>query len=351
MKMKRNALIRRTLIIVLMCGAVGFLSFSCMSKKESPIRNYSDEEIQSAIGWGFDKDNDLYLMTDWRDVTRDHLLVTFFYDFKLKKPKDDAVQLKKCLEKGMQVNNYYGTKGNAPSLLDSHVGENGTTLLLLALRNNAVDCVRTLLSQGAASNWADAEGNTPYMFLGFCKNSYARELRKVWESQFDVNATNMYGQTALYFSVKAGNLQDVLDLIDRGARLDVQDKNTRSLWFDVINAEEPIFRTITEYYNFDQLKESALRLKLLLELKPQAAFYEKRFDYLMTPGCSDLSKWTEENLLIANMRALGDCPERLSFLLKYSPLSEQVSDAFRYAEHKNLSRSFAVIQDYLGRCK
>lgn len=115
-----------------------------------------------------------------------------------------------------------------------HLKQPGATPFFLAAASDDPSLLRLLVSKGADPRLATEEGTTPLMAaagLGRIHDRSKEEEEKALEAVKlavelgnDVNASNMDGQTALHGAAYLGSNEIILYLVDKGAKLDPQDK-------------------------------------------------------------------------------------------------------------------------------
>jgi ankyrin repeat protein len=137
---------------------------------------------------------------------------------------------------------------NAPILVRVHDRGDGTlgagaTPLMRAAKKGDVEIMRVLLAHGADPKMRTKAGTEALMFaagLGGAGRFTAFEDKQATEADFidaarlclergaDVNAVNETGQTALHLAVTVRSEAFITFLIERGARVDVKDKQGRT---------------------------------------------------------------------------------------------------------------------------
>ena len=157
----------------------------------------------------------------------------------------DAVGIVKALlEHGANANAIL----NAPILVRVHDRGDGTlgagaTPLMRAAKKGDVEMMRTLLAHGANPKLRTKAGTETLMFasgLGGAGRFTAFEDKQATEADFieaatlclergaDINAINENGQTALHLAVTVRSESFIAFLIERGARVDIKDKQGRT---------------------------------------------------------------------------------------------------------------------------
>jgi uncharacterized protein len=159
--------------------------------------------------------------------------------------KLDAVDIVKALlEHGANPNAIL----NAPILVRVHDRGDGTlgagaTPLMRAAKKGDVETMRLLLTHGADAKLRTKAGTEALMFasgIGGAGRFTAFEDKQATESDFidaaelcldrgaDINAVSENGQTALHLAVTVRSESFIRFLIERGARVDIQDKQGRT---------------------------------------------------------------------------------------------------------------------------
>ncbi len=96
--------------------------------------------------------------------------------------------------------------------------------LYLAVAQNKLATVRTLLAHGADPNLPVNSGNTPIMAASWRRpNGYLDIIRALLQYNADINQQNVNGVTALMIATLHGNSDTVRLLLQRGAKMDLQD--------------------------------------------------------------------------------------------------------------------------------
>jgi ankyrin repeat protein len=110
-------------------------------------------------------------------------------------------------------------------------------LHLLAAKPNQAEIVKYFLGKGVDANKVDKEGNTPLI-----KAAASREtavLEQLLAVTKNVNAKNAKGESALTIAVKSGTPENVALLLNKGADVNVTDKDGNNLGVYLIQSYRP----------------------------------------------------------------------------------------------------------------
>lgn len=119
------------------------------------------------------------------------------------------------------------------------VGSNGETALHNIVRKpKQEEIIKYFLSKGVDVNKADKDGNTPFMNAAAANRDLAT-LELVAKNVKDINQVNAQGVSALDLAVRGNSADVVKFLIDKGANLNVVDKNGDNLAAYLFQAYNP----------------------------------------------------------------------------------------------------------------
>lgn len=293
--------------------------------------------------------------SDAQRITMADIVVTCLYD-------DDVIKLKKLIDVGLPINNYYDNDGNyediGPRRACNSSINSARTILLEALYLNAINCVKLLMSEGADVLMVDEEGNNALLMLAYLSEDDSVEIaNKIWEyDTLEINATNVYNATALGVAIRRNNGAYVRWLLEHGADYTVvngvYDSKTpikRPITFDAASSRMDIFDMLFIEYGARIEPQNDGRRGVLEWLKPDIDNYEYRFQFLTSMGAEARVVQINYNILVKNMRKLGDCPDRISMICAYGLDCELLEVALLYAKKKNYLRCVEVIESYLRR--
>ena len=108
-------------------------------------------------------------------------------------------------------------------------------LHILAGKPNQAEIVTYFLSKGADANKADKEGNTPLMAAA--KETAVLEI--LLPVTKNVNAQNLKGESALTNAVRSGTPEAVALLLNKGADVNVKDKDGNNLGVYLVQSYKP----------------------------------------------------------------------------------------------------------------
>ncbi|MBP4137014.1 ankyrin repeat domain-containing protein [Flavobacterium geliluteum] len=114
-------------------------------------------------------------------------------------------------------------------------GEN--VLHLLAGKPNQKEIINYFLSKGVAANKANKEGNTPLIIAAGSRDAAA--LEQLLPIVKDYNTQNIKGESALTMAVKSGTPEAVALLLNKGADVNVQDKDGNNLGYYLVQSYRP----------------------------------------------------------------------------------------------------------------
>lgn len=118
------------------------------------------------------------------------------------------------------------------------VNKSGENILhLLAGKPNQKEIISYFLAKGAAANKANKDGNTPFMIAAGARENGALEL--LLPAAKDINLKNLKGESALTMAVKSGTPDNVALLLNKGADVNVVDKDGNNLGVYLIQSYRP----------------------------------------------------------------------------------------------------------------
>lgn len=116
-------------------------------------------------------------------------------------------------------------------------GEN--VLHLLAGKQNQAEIITYFLSKGVDANKVNNDGNTPLMIAAGREITVVEKLLPVTKN---INLQNSKGESALTFAVRSGNPESVALLLDKGADVNVKDKDGNNLGIYLVQSYRPAGR-------------------------------------------------------------------------------------------------------------
>lgn len=117
----------------------------------------------------------------------------------------------------------------------SKSGEN--VLHLLSGKSNQKEIINYFLSKGVDVNKANKEGNTPLMIAAGARDVAA--LEQLLPLVKNNNTQNLKGESALTMAVKSGTPEAVALLLEKGADVNVKDKDGNNLGFYLVQSYRP----------------------------------------------------------------------------------------------------------------
>jgi ankyrin repeat protein len=118
------------------------------------------------------------------------------------------------------------------------VNKSGETILhLLANKPNQSEIIKYFLGKGVDANKVDKEGNTALIKAAASRETAA--LEQLLTVTKDVNAKNLKGESALTIAVKNGTPENVALLLNKGANVNVADKDGNNLGVYLIQSYRP----------------------------------------------------------------------------------------------------------------
>ncbi|MGA9637468.1 ankyrin repeat domain-containing protein [Flavobacterium sp.] len=115
--------------------------------------------------------------------------------------------------------------------------EGETVLHLLANKPKQTEIINYFITKGVAINKADKEGNTPLMIAASARDRAALEL--LLPMVKNTNTQNNKGQSALTKAVENGSPEAVTALLNKGADINILDKEGNNLGFYLIQSYRP----------------------------------------------------------------------------------------------------------------
>ncbi|WP_428232448.1 ankyrin repeat domain-containing protein [Flavobacterium sp.] len=120
----------------------------------------------------------------------------------------------------------------------SKSGEN--VLHILANKPNQGEIITYFLAKGVDANKANKEGNTPVMIAAGARETAG--LEKLLPVAKDINLQNLKGESALTMAVKSGTPEAVSLLLNKGADVNVKDKDGNNLGVYLVQSYRPMGR-------------------------------------------------------------------------------------------------------------
>ena len=273
---------------------------------------------------------------------------------------DDAFTLKRMIDKGLPIDNYYGV-GNSDHIISQHGSDissrfRGTfpcrTLLLESLHLNSVNCVRLLLERNVDVSKVDEEGNNALMMAAYLSEEYVIDVVNSISSlaSININATNNYNATALGIAVRKNNSLYVRWLLENGAdysALNGSDSGWRirkPILFDAVNASQDIFEAFMGKPTANICYVDCDGNGILTWLNPNVSNYEYRFRCLLNRGAKFDGDIAGQNILIRNMAKLGDCNDRISMICSCGLNQKALRAALLYAKGKGYNKCADAIE-------
>ncbi|WDF57798.1 ankyrin repeat domain-containing protein [Flavobacterium sp. KACC 22758] len=110
-------------------------------------------------------------------------------------------------------------------------------LHILAGKPNQAEIVKYFLSKGTDANKADKEGNTPLMAAASARETAVLEI--LLPVAKNINAQNLKGESALTNAVRYGTPEAVNILLNKGADVNVKDKDGNNLGVYLVQSYRP----------------------------------------------------------------------------------------------------------------
>ncbi|MET0946507.1 MAG: ankyrin repeat domain-containing protein [Flavobacterium sp.] len=118
------------------------------------------------------------------------------------------------------------------------VNKSGENILhLLAGKPNQKEIISYFLAKGADANKVNKDGNTPFMIAAGARENGALEL--LLPAAKEINLKNLKGESALTMAVKSGTPDNVALLLNKGADVNVTDKDGNNLGVYLIQSYRP----------------------------------------------------------------------------------------------------------------
>lgn len=115
------------------------------------------------------------------------------------------------------------------------LGEN--VLHYLANKPNQTEIINYFLAQGVDVNAATTEGTTPLMIAATARDNTALDL--FLGVSKNINAKNAKGESALTMSIKVGTPEAITALLNKGADVNVLDKDNNNLGYYLVQSYRP----------------------------------------------------------------------------------------------------------------
>ncbi len=112
-----------------------------------------------------------------------------------------------------------------------------TVLHFLANKSNQTEIINYFLAKGVDVNKADNEGNTPLMIAAAAREINC--LEQLLPIVKNSNAQNEKGESALTMAVKSGSPEAVALLLEKGAAINILDKEGNNLGFYLMQSYRP----------------------------------------------------------------------------------------------------------------
>jgi ankyrin repeat protein len=164
--------------------------------------------------------------------------------------------LKKIAAKGIKYNDhalFFAAQGNRREttsleaykylveelkLKPTAVNKSGENIFhLLAAKPNQAEIVKYFLGKGVDANKVDKEGNTPLIKAAASRETVV--LEQLLAVTKDINSKNSKGESALTIAVKSGTPENVALLLNKGADVNVTDKDGNNLGVYLIQSYRP----------------------------------------------------------------------------------------------------------------
>ena len=118
------------------------------------------------------------------------------------------------------------------------VNKSGENILhLLAGKPNQKEIISYFLAKGADANKVNKDGNTPFMLAAGARENGALEL--LLPTAKNINLKNIKGESALTLAVRSGTPENLALLLNKGADVNVTDKDGNNLGVYLIQSYRP----------------------------------------------------------------------------------------------------------------
>lgn len=224
-----------------------------------PKKKYNDGANLLLIAIPFDKDLTLtnYFITKGLSLKDTDSNGKTAFDYAAR--TGNVVLLKKLLEKGVKPTDNsllvatQGTRRETTPLeaykylveevklkatFTNKSGEN--VLHLLAGKQNQTEIINYFLGKGVDANQVSKDGNTPVMIAAGARETAV--LEQLLPKVKNINLQNLKGESALTMAVRSGTPEAVALLLNKGADVNVKDKDANNLGVYLIQSYRPAGR-------------------------------------------------------------------------------------------------------------
>ena len=224
-----------------------------------PKKKYSDGANLLLIAIPFDKDLTLtnYFITKGLSLKDTDSNGKTAFDYAAR--TGNVALLKKLLEKGVKPTDNallvatQGTRRETTPLeaykylveevklkatFTNKSGEN--VLHLLAGKQNQTEIINYFLGKGVDANQVNKDGNTPVMIAAGARETAV--LEQLFPKVKNINLQNLKGESALTMAVRSGTPEAVALLLNKGADVNVKDKDANNLGVYLIQSYRPAGR-------------------------------------------------------------------------------------------------------------
>jgi len=118
----------------------------------------------------------------------------------------------------------------------NHEGQN--VLHFLVTKPKQTEIISYFISKGVDANKSDNDGNTPLLIAASGKESYGT-LEQLIPLTKNINAQNKKGESALTKAIQSGTTETAILLLEKGADINVLDKDENNLGFYLIDSYRP----------------------------------------------------------------------------------------------------------------
>lgn len=120
----------------------------------------------------------------------------------------------------------------------SATNKDGQNVLhFLANKANQTEIINYFLSKGVDANKVDNDGNTPFMIAASAREKGALDV--LLPITQNTNTQNKKGETALTKAIQSGTVEAVTLLLEKGADVQILDKNGYNLAFYIVDSYRP----------------------------------------------------------------------------------------------------------------